>query len=273
MRTKLTVNDDVTTLTNVPCVGNVPVKHSVKERNQAVVVARNKNDLMAEAFRTLRTNLQFVMKMSTGKVVMFTSTTSGEGKTFVASNLAMSVALLGKKVLLMGLDIRRPRLAEVFNFSSSIKGLTSYLAAQEDEVKMLDNLIIPSKLVDGFDLLPAGIIPPNPAELLSGSNLDRAIEYLRDKYDYIIFDAAPVGLVSDSMIASRVADIVAYVVRIGYTHKADAKFIESLIKEKKFENVAVVVNGDDLNRKSYGAQGSNRYSTYGYSYLDDSKRK
>lgn len=277
MRNKFDSVDEVQDAVKAPFLGSIPLNDNRGKQKDAperpIVVEKNKNDVMAEAFRTLRTNLQFVMKKTSGKVIMFTSTVSGEGKTFIASNLAVSTALLGKKVLLVGCDIRRPRLAEVFNFSSSIKGLTSYLAAQEDEVKMLDNLIIPSKLVDGFDLLPAGIIPPNPAELLSGSNLDRAIEYLRDKYDYIIFDAAPAGLVSDSIIASRVADIVAYVVRIGYTHKADAKFIESLIKEKKFENVAVVVNGDDLNRKSYGAQGSNRYSTYGYSYLDDSKRK
>ena len=277
MRNKFDSVDEVQDAVKAPFLGSIPLNDNRGKQKDAperpIVVEKNKNDVMAEAFRTLRTNLQFMMKKTSGKVIMFTSTVSGEGKTFVASNLAVSTALLGKKVLLAGCDIRRPRLAEVFNLDRNIKGLTSYLAAQEDEVKMLDDLIIPSKLVDGFDLLPAGIIPPNPAELLSGSNLDRAIEYLRDKYDYIIFDAAPAGLVSDSMIASRVADIVAYVVRIGYTHKADAKFIESLIKEKKFENLALVVNGDDLNRKTYGSQGSNRYSTYGYSYSDDSKRK
>ena len=139
---------------------------------------------MAEAFRTLRTNLQFVMKRMQGKVILFTSTVSGEGKTFVASNLAVSTVLLGKKVLLVGCDIR-PRLAEVFNFSQKMNGLTSYLSAPENEVAMLDSLIIPSNVVDGLDLLPAGIVPPNPAELLSGSNLDTAIKYLREKYDYI----------------------------------------------------------------------------------------
>ena len=172
----------------------------------------------------------------------------------------------------MGCDIRRPRLAEVFNFENYRQGLTSYLAANEDEVAMLDKLIIPSNVVDGLDLLPAGIVPPNPAELLSGSNLDRAIEYLREKYDYIILDAAPVGLVADSLIVNRVADIVAYVVRLGYTHKADAEFITSLVTEKKLENVAIVVNGDDLTKKTYGSRGSNRYSSYGYSYLDEMKK-
>ena len=138
---------------------------------------------------------------------------------------------------------------------------------------MLDKLILPSGVVDGLDLLPAGIIPPNPAELLSSSNMDRAIEYLRGKYDYIIMDAAPVGLVSDSLIVNRVADLVAYVVRVGYSHKSDAAFITSLVNEKKLENVAVVVNGDDLTKKPFGSRGSNRYSSYGYSYLDAEKEK
>jgi len=258
---------------NLPYLGAIPMKASKKEQAKPIVVEKNKNDVMAEAFRTLRTNLQFVMAKSSGKVIMFTSTISGEGKTFVASNLAVSTVLLGKKVLLMGCDIRRPRLAEVFNFDPSRRGLTSYLAADENEVSMLDKLILPSGVVDGLDLLPAGIVPPNPAELLSGSNMDRAIEYLRGKYDYIIMDAAPVGLVSDSLIVNRVADLVAYVVRVGYSHKSDAAFITSLVNEKKLENVAVVVNGDDLAKKPYGSRGSNRYSSYGYSYLDAAKEK
>ena len=276
MRNKFDTAEEAQAAINAPYLGAIPMvggrKGAKKAVGKPIVVEKNKNDVMAEAFRTLRTNLQFVMKKTQGKVIMFTSTISGEGKTFVASNLAVSTVLLGKKVLLMGCDIRRPRLAEVFNFENSRQGLTSYLAADEDEVTMLDKLIIPSNVVDGLDLLPAGIVPPNPAELLSGSNLDRAIEYLREKYDYIILDAAPVGLVADSLIVNRVADIVAYVVRLGYTHKADAEFITSLVAEKKLENVAIVVNGDDLTKKTYGSRGSNRYSSYGYSYLDEMKK-
>lgn len=277
LRNKFDSVDEIQKAIDASYLGSIPLKVSrgkqKGEQQRPIVVEKNKNDVMAEAFRTLRTNLQFVMRKTQGKVIMFTSTVSGEGKTFIASNLAVSMALLGKKVLLVGCDIRRPRLAEVFNFSAKCQGLTSYLAADEKEVSMLDKLIIPSNVVDNLELLPAGIVPPNPAELLSGSNLDRALEYLRGKYDYILFDAAPVGLVSDAMIVNRVADIVAYVVRIGYTQKVDAKFIESVIKEKKLENVAIVANGEDLSKKAYGAQGSNRYSTYGYTYIDDLKSK
>lgn len=280
MRINLTVNDDVATLTRVPCVGNIPVKKSVKERNQAVVVVRNKNDLMAEAFRTLRTNLQFVMKKSTGKVVMFTSTTSGEGKTFVASNLAMSVALLGKKVLLMGLDIRRPRLAETFGFDRNDEGITSYLAADEKDTYILDDAIRPSGVEKNLDILAAGIVPPNPAELLSRTNMDKAIEYLSTKYDFIVIDSAPVGLVTDSLIISRVADAVVYVARVDYTKKADLGYLESLVIDGKLENVSLVVNGVDMKKKMYGyvGRGTGRYGGYGgYGYggyvSDDEDKK
>lgn len=281
MRTNLTVNDDVTTLTNVAVVGNIPVKRSVKERNQAVVVARNKNNLMAEAFRTLRTNLQFVMKKSTGKVVMFTSTTSGEGKTFVASNLAMSVALLGKKVLLMGLDIRRPRLAETFGFSKSDEGITSYLAADEKDTDILDRAIKPSGVEENLDILAAGIVPPNPAELLSRSNMDKAIEYLRTKYDFIVLDTAPVGLVTDSMIISRVADAVVYVARVDYTKKADFGYLNAIIADGKLDNVSLVVNGFDMKKKMYGYTSSRKgvgryggYGGYGYGgYVSDEEER
>lgn len=277
MRNKFDSVEEIQEKLDVSFVGSIPMKKSRrgfgKSNTNPIVVQKNVNDVMAEAFRTLRTNLQFVMRKSSGKVIMFTSTVSGEGKTFIASNLAVSTALLGKKVLLVGCDIRRPRLAEVFNFSAGGHGLTSYLAAPEDDVAMLDGFIIPSNVADGLDLLPAGIVPPNPAELLSGSNLDRAIEYLKRKYDYIILDAAPVGLVADSMIVNRVADTVVYVTRLNYTHKADAEFIASLIADKKLENVSIVVNGENMNGKTYGSRGSHRYSSYGYSYLDESKKK
>lgn len=249
-------------------LGVIPKKSSkVSKANplKPIVVEKNKNDIMAEAFRTLRTNLEFVTKREKGKVILFTSTVSGEGKTFVASNLAVSTALLGKKVLLVGCDIRRPRLAEVFGFDKKHPGLTSYLAADENELSLLDKCIVHIKDVEGLDVLSAGIVPPNPTELISSANFDRAIQYLRTKYDCIILDGPPVGLVADSMIINRVADVVAYVVRIGYTHKADADFIKSLINEKKLDNVSIVVNDDDMKKGGYGAYGFGRYTTFDYS--------
>lgn len=265
-QTKLTSVDEAIKLINVPHVGTTPVIEGFKGGRATVIVKKNVNDVVAESFRTIRTNLQFLMRNTSGKVVMFTSTTSGEGKTFVASNMAASMALLGKKVLLMGCDIRRPRLAEVFDFDRNVEGLTSYLVADPEEVSILDKNIIKSKQVEGLDLLPAGIVPPNPAELLAGVNLDKALEYLKTKYDFIVIDSAPVGLVSDSLLINRVADAVVYVLRLNYSHKEDIEFLKLLLAEGKLTNVSVLVNGEDLKRKVYksGRYGSRRYAGYGY---------
>ncbi|MBQ8271022.1 MAG: polysaccharide biosynthesis tyrosine autokinase [Bacteroidaceae bacterium] len=269
LRTKIVTIEEVQAQTTLPIVATIPVKHGLAGRSSSIVVRPNSNDVMAEAFRTLRTNLQFVMKKTSGNVIMFTSTVSGEGKTFVSSNFAVSAAMLGKKVLMMGVDIRRPRLAEVFNIDPKAEGITSYLCADENEVTMLDKLILPSTEVHNLYLLPAGIVPPNPAELLSKSNLDIALNYLSKKFDYVIMDTAPVGLVSDSLILSRVADAVVYVSRIDYTERSSFEFLNGVVKDGKLENVSVVVNGDDLEKRkrTYGYT-SNGYS-YGYSYSSD----
>lgn len=263
LRTNITSVEEVQKALSVPHVGTIPFKRNRTEKSCLIVVEKNNNDVMAEAFRALRTNLQFVMKKTSGKVVMFTSTTSGEGKTFIAGNLAVSTALLGKKVVLVGLDVRKPRLAELFGLDANAEGITSYLAADEKEVAMLDRFVVSSGIVPGLDILPAGIVPPNPAELLSRSNLDRAVEYLSEKYDYVILDTAPVGLVADSMIVSRVADALLYVVRVGYTHRDAFPFLKSLIADGRLENVSVVVNADNVEKKKYG-YGNYGYGGYGY---------
>ncbi len=274
LNVKISSVDEVQKELNIPHVGTIPDKKNKNKSKSPIVVEKDNNDVMAEAFRALRTNLQFVMKKTTGKIVMFTSTTSGEGKTFIASNLAVSTALLGKKVLLVGLDIRRPRLAEAFGFDVKADGLTSYLASDVKNVEMLDRCIVPSNVVPGLDVLAAGIVPPNPAELLSRQNLDRAFEYLSQKYDSIILDTAPVGLVSDSLIVSRVADAVVYVLRLDYTLKEDIPYIKSLVADEKLENVSIVVNGDKVMKKTYGytGYGASKHRS-GYGYAPKKRRK
>ena len=254
-----------TKLIKVPHVGTIPFKHGLKERKASILVDNKSYDIIGEAFRSLRTNLQFVMNKSQGKVTMFTSTTSGEGKTFIAANLAACTALLGKKVLLIGMDIRRPRLAEMFGFNPNDEGLTSYLAADPNQTSMLDKFIKHNVTIEGLDILPAGIVPPNPAELLSRRNLDKAIEYLSEIYDSIIIDAAPIGLVTDTLIASRVTNAVIYVVRLNYSHREDISYINSLIAEGKLENLSIVINGEEL-KKNTTVYGGSRYSGYGYGY-------
>lgn len=275
IQTKITSVDAVTGALNMPMVGTIPLLPGLKERNSSIVVDKNSNNMVMEAFRSLRTNLQFVMKNTEGKVVFFTSSSSGEGKTFISSNLAVSVALLGKKVLLVGADIRCPRLAEVFSVDRSKEGLTSYLAANVDDYSVIDKGIVKSNVVEGLDLLPAGIVPPNPAELLAGANLDKAFEYLREKYDYIIVDTAPVGIVSDALIASRVADAVVYVLRLNYAHNEDVVLLKNLVAEGKLENVSAVINGVEMQkspRRGYGRYVSYGYG-YGYAHNEDKKKK
>ena len=168
----------------------------------------------------------------------------------------------------MGSDIRRPRLAEVFNINPKAEGITSYLCADEKDVNMLDNFIIPSSEVHNLYLLPAGIVPPNPAELLAKSNLDVALNYLSKKFDYVIMDTAPVGLVSDSIILSRVADAVVYVSRVDYTEKSAFEFLNTLVADGKLENVSYVVNGDDINKRKRTYGYVNNYAAGYSSYAD-----
>ena len=271
LQTKLTSVDDTTKILSVPLVGTIPMYDKIKDRSTSVVISKNSNNVLTESFRSLRTNLHFMMKNTSGKVLLFTSTMSGEGKTFISSNMAASIALLGKKVLLVGADIRRPRLAEVFNFDSSVEGLTSYLVADAENYQLLDRCIVKSGIIEGLDLLPAGIVPPNPSELLSGENLDKAFEYLKTKYDFIVIDTAPIGLVSDAMIVSRVADAVVYVLRLEQTHNEDVEFLNNVVAEGKLGNVSAVVNGVVYNKRGYYSARS-RYTGYGYadsSYVRD----
>ena len=156
-----------------------------------MAVAENTTQPIDEAFRMLRTNLLLALGAE-NKVVMFTSTVSGEGKTFVALNTAVSLSLLNKKVLLMGMDIRMPRLAEYLNLETT-KGITNYLSGFETD---LDKLIVPSVLTDNLDVIPAGPIPPNPAELLSRQSLDKAMEKLKEEYDLILIDSSPASQVT-----------------------------------------------------------------------------
>lgn len=269
LRTKISSPEEVEKLTTMPVVASIPAKHGMSGRSSSLVVRENKNDIMAEAFRTLRTNLNFIIKKQTGNIVMFTSTVSGEGKTFVSSNFAMSVALLGKKVLMMGVDIRRPRLAEVFNINPKAEGITSYLSGDEKDVALLDSLILQSTESPNLHLLPAGIVPPNPAELLAKTNIETALDYLSKKYDYIIMDSAPVGLVSDSFILSRVADVVVYVARIDYTEKNSFDFVNTAVKDGKLKNVSIAINGDDVEKRRGLANNYLKSYYYGYTYITD----
>ncbi|MBQ8593755.1 MAG: polysaccharide biosynthesis tyrosine autokinase [Bacteroidaceae bacterium] len=277
---KISGRADVEKLTKgVNILGEIPRAKNIEKGQRSVVVKQDSNDLMAETFRAVRTNLNFILSDPQRKVVLFTSTTSGEGKTFISSNLAVSLALLGKKVILCGLDIRKPRLVDLFNLTDKTHGITTFLAGDAKDKDLLFNQVMNSGVNPNLDLLPAGIIPPNPAELLAKENLDKAIEYLSEKYDYIILDTAPVGLVSDTLLIGRVASASIYVCRADYTPKSDLEYINDLHESKKLPNISVIINDIDIENSyygygRYGYRNSKRYG-YGYSYgygLDSEKQ-
>lgn len=256
-------HEDVVRLTNLPIIADVAVASDTAKTKADIVVHENQNNQMEEIFRSMRTNLQFMLKENE-KVVLFTSSTSGEGKTFNAANLAVSFALLGKKVILLGLDIRKPRLAELFEIDDHVHGITPLLIKDDPTMEEIRSQILPSGVNNNLELLMAGPTPPNPAELLARNTLDNIMKRLREAYDYIIVDTAPVGLVTDTLQISRVADASIFMCRADYTPKESFGLINSLAIQKKLPNVAIVINGIDLSKKKYGYYyGYGKYGKYG----------
>lgn len=253
---------DVEKLTTVPVVGDIPLTDEKNDKNGSIAVFENKNNLMSETFRNIRTNLQFMLD-NDQKVILVTSTVSGEGKSFVSANLAISLSLLGKKVVIVGLDIRKPGLNKVFQLSNREKGITQYLSNPETD---LMELVQPSDINKNLYILLGGTVPPNPTELLARNGLDKAIETLKKHFDYVILDTAPIGMVTDTLLIGRVADLSVYVCRADYTHKAEYTLINELAIEKKLSKLCTVINGVDLKKRKYGYYyGYGKYGKY-YSY-------
>ena len=259
---KLEGRADVEKLTTVPIVGDIPLTDEKNEKDGSIAVFENQNNLMSETFRNIRTNLQFMLQ-NDKKVILVTSTVSGEGKSFISANLAISLSLLGKKVVIVGLDIRKPGLNKVFRLSTKEKGITLYLANPDTD---LMSLVQPSDDNKNLSILPGGTVPPNPTELLARDGLDKAIEILKKNFDYVILDTAPVGMVTDTLLIGRVADLSVYVCRADYTHKVEYTLINELAEEKKLPNICTVINGVDLKRRKYGYYyGYGKYGKY-YGY-------
>ena len=223
-------------------------------RNAHIAIHEGESTVSAELFRLIRTNLRFVIPAETkSPVILVTSCINGEGKSYVSTNTALSLAILGKKVVLVGLDIRKPMLSVYFNLNT--KGhLTDYLA--EPDVT-IDDIIIPSGEHKNLDLIPCGTIPPNPSELLQNGRLDDLFAELRKRYEYIIVDTAPVEMVSDTFLLDRLADMTIFVCRYKYTPSEMIDRINQLVEQKRMHNVAGVLNGVKGLKAGYG---------YGYGY-------
>ncbi|WP_308769800.1 polysaccharide biosynthesis tyrosine autokinase [uncultured Bacteroides sp.] len=260
---KIQTRTDVEKITNLPIVGDIPLTDEAS--NSAIVVRENRNELMEEVFRAVRTNIQYMLTEGQ-KVILFTSTTSGEGKSFNAGNLACSFAFMGKKVVIVGLDIRKPGLNKVFHLSHKEAGISQYLANPEHTDLL--SLCQVSTVSENLYILPGGTIPPNPTELVARKSLDTAIEILKQHFDYVILDTAPIGMVTDTQLVARVADLSVYVCRSNYTAKSEFKLINELKQDNKLPHPCILLNGIDMSKRETGSYyGYGKYGKYGrYGY-------
>ena len=263
LRYKIGGRDDVEKLTKLPIISDVATasKHAKKEGE--IVIKENHNNAMEEIFRGLRSNLLFTLKEDQ-KVIVCTSSIAGEGKTFISSNLAMSFAILGKKVLLIGLDIRKPRLQGIFSLGEQKVGITNLLRLETPTWEEIEAQILPSGKHDNLLVMPSGPIPPNPTELVARKSLDNIVNTAKDRFDYVIIDSAPVGLVPDTVSIARVSDATVFVCRADYTPKRDFDIINTLAKEDRLHNVSIVINGIDMSKRKYGYYYG--YGHYGYGH-------
>lgn len=260
LRFKIESRMDVERITNVSVIGDVPLVDKVK--TDSVVIKENENGLMEEVFRNVRTNIQYMLQEGQ-KVILFTSTVQGEGKSFNAANLAVSFAFMERRTVVVGMDIRKPKLNHIFGLSGKLPGMTQFLASPSS-VDLL-SLCQPTAVSPNLYVLPSGAVPPNPTELVARKSLEQAIDLLKQHFDYIILDTAPIGMVTDTRLIARVADLSVYVCRAGYTHKNDFELINELEQEKKLPNLCVLINGIDMSKRKNGYYYSyGKYSKYGY---------
>ena len=228
MDTKVHTRKDVLDATTIPFLGEVPIQS--KKEKEKLVVRSGSHDAVSEAFRIIRTNMDFMrVKDQEMKVVVFTSLNAGAGKTYISSNLAVSLVLTQKKVVLVDLDIRKSGFGR--HTQHGQKGVTNYLA---DKDLSVDEVITKDGLTEGLDLVYSGPIPPNPAELLLSNRLDQLIAELRKRYDYIIVDNVPAGIVADASIVNRIADLTICVVRAGTMDRRQLPELERMYSNGMF---------------------------------------
>ena len=253
--TKIHTRDDIEFEIGAPVIGEIP--HS-KSKNK-IVLNINNNDNVSEAFRLLRTNLIFMLNgKGDEKLIFVTSSIGSEGKTFVSLNLATSLVLLNKKVLLVEADVRKPKLASYLGIARNV-GLTDYIINSDITVRD----IIVSDSQTGMDVVLSGTVPPNPSEILTNSRFEDVLEYGKKNYDFVLVDTAPVNMVTDTLIIGHQADLFIYVVRANYLDKRMLKIPKSMYANKRLPNMTLIVNDVDYKKSGYG---------YGYGYDDDKNK-
>lgn len=247
----------------VPILGNIMHNPSKSD----LIVHENPKSNIAESFRVLRTNLQYMFTGKGGKIISILSTNPGEGKSFSSINLASILAVNNNKVLLIGADMRKPRLHKAFNLQNE-KGLSTYLIGKDT----IDEVIIPT-LIENLSLMPSGPIPPNPAEILNKPEMKNLIDEIRSTYDYIIIDNAPTSMVTDGHIVSHFSDLNIFILRYGVSHKHQIEIINEYVDKKIIDNVAILVNDIKMNAFGNSYYKYYQYESYQNTYYSDEKQE
>lgn len=255
---KVKTKADVSRLTNTPVLGEVG--HA--DEGGALVVTANNRQFIAEQFRILRSNLQYILPKKDKLVMMVTSSFSGEGKSFVSTNLGAVLAISGKRTVILEFDIRKPKIMEGLGLKER-KGITNYIVGTVS----IGEIVYPVPGVDNLFVIPCGPVPPNPAEMLLEEKVNSLFTELRKMFDTVIVDTAPVGLVSDSITLGQQADATIYIVRHNYTFKKQVNMIDEIYKNKKLPHMSIVINDVNAGGSGYGGYyGYGTYGNYGYGY-------
>jgi tyrosine-protein kinase Etk/Wzc len=257
---------DILKYTNSPVLGVIPKYKSEIPPNQLLVLKKPKS-LIAESLRAIRTNLQFINNEPGSKLVAVTSTISGEGKTFFAMNLAGILAFSDKKVIVIDLDMRKPKIHLGFN-TENVKGVSTILSG----IDQVDDCIKPSR-VKNLDFITAGPVPPNPSELILTSRMDYLVGYLKERYDYVIIDNPPVGIVTDGMKSVLMAEYPIYIFKANYSKRIFIQNVNRLVSESNISKLSIVLNAVDREYSSYGydkGYAYGYYGGYGYGYYEES---
>ncbi len=256
---RLRNQNDLERSTSIPILGNI--MHSLSKSD--LVVHENPKSNIAESFRALRTNLQYMLTGSLGKVISIHSTNPSEGKSFTAINLSAILAVNNKKVLLFGADLRKPRLHKVFNLSNE-NGLSTYLIGLDS----IDQIILPT-MIENLSLLPSGPIPPNPSEILGKPEMKILLETLRSRFDYIIIDNAPTAMVTDGHLVGHLSDLNIFILRYGFSKMQQIDLINQYVDKKTVDNVAILVNDIKINSFGNSYYKYYQYEAYQKSYYSD----
>ncbi|MRX38768.1 polysaccharide biosynthesis tyrosine autokinase [Flavobacterium sp. LC2016-23] len=257
--------EDISKLTQIPIIGVI----GVNKDNINLAVFDKPKSALSESFRTIRSSLQFLYKkqrVSGAKTLMITSSISGEGKTFCSINIATVFALSEKKTVIIGLDLRKPRLADEFGLTNNL-GVVNYLIKQKNLEEITN-----STTIANLDVILSGPIPPNPSELILSEAMKELIDELKQKYDYIILDTPPVGLVSDALELAQYADVTLYIVRQNYTKKDMITLLNNRIKRGELNNASIVLNGYE-NKAKYGSGYGYGYGAYSNGYHEEEEKK